>query len=143
MGGLVTCPACRTRNRVPAAASGVPRCGSCKAPLPWLVPATDVDFAQVSDTHLPVLVDLWAPWCGPCQVIAPVLEVLASDRAGKIKVAKVNVDENPRLAGRFGALSIPTLVLVRDGVEVARHVGALPAPHLRAWLDDALAQTAG
>lgn len=139
MTNLVTCPRCQKRNRVPSAASGVPRCGSCRAPLPWLVPASDADFDAVADTSLPVLVDLWAPWCGPCRMIAPVLETLARERAGQIKVAKVNVDENPRLASRFAALSIPTLVLLREGHEVSRQVGALPAPHLRAWIDRAVA----
>ena len=139
-GDVVACPACGTRNRVPAAApSGTPRCASCKAPLPWLVPGTDATFAAVAGTSVPVLVDLWAPWCGPCRLVAPVLEALAREWAGRLKVVKVNVDENPGLAGRFGALSIPTLVLLRDGRELARQVGALPAPRLRAWVADALA----
>ncbi len=133
----VSCPACGTKNRVPASASGVPHCASCKAPLPWLVGANDADFAAVVDTSLLVLVDLWAPWCGPCRQVAPLLEKLAVERAGTLKVVKVNVDDNPRTQAQFGAQSIPTLVLLRGGQEVGRKVGAAPLPALRTWLDAA------
>ena len=83
---------------------------------------------------MPVVVDLWAPWCGPCLMIAPVLEDLAARHAGRLKVVKVNVDEEPELGARFGARSIPLLVVLREGREVDRIVGALPRPALEARL---------
>ena len=132
--GIVSCPACRKRNRVPPAAAGVPRCGQCKAPLPWLVSAGDADFAEVAEAaRVPVLVDLWAPWCGPCRMVAPAVERVARELAGLLKAVKVNVDESPRVAARFQARSIPTLLLLRGGCEVARQVGAVPAERLLAW----------
>jgi len=84
-------------------------------------------------------VDLWAPWCGPCRMVSPALEQLAGERAGRIKLVKVNVDESPRLQQRFGIQSIPTLMLLRDGKVIARQVGAAPVDTLRAWLDQSLA----
>ena len=132
---IVTCVSCATRNRVPAAASGRPRCAKCRADLPWLVEGTDADFDAVVATKVPVVVDLWAPWCGPCRMVAPVLERLAASRAGSLKVVKVNVDHNPAVQRRFEAMSIPTLVLLRDGVEVSRQVGALPPAQLERWVD--------
>jgi len=134
---IVACPACGTKNRVPTASAGLPRCGTCKADLPWLVAGTDADFAAVADARVPVLVDLWAPWCGPCLRVAPALEQLAAERAGRLKVVKVNVDDNPGLQARFQAMSIPTMVLMRGGREVSRRVGAHPLPQLRAWVDGA------
>nr|WP_300146181.1 thioredoxin [Propionicimonas sp.] len=140
MGSRVTvCPACGTKNRVPASAEGRPQCASCHAPLPWLVDAGDDDFAAATGTGQLVLVDLWAPWCGPCRMVAPILERLAAQYAGRVKVVKVNVDDNPRTAARFDARSIPTLVILRDGATVARLVGAQPEPVLRQRIDALLA----
>ena len=93
MGGMpksvVACPSCGTKNRLPEAAKGSPRCASCKTPLPWLVNSTDATFGNAVDTDQLVLVDLWAPWCGPCRMVAPVLEKLARDMVGQVKVVKV------------------------------------------------------
>lgn len=132
---IVSCVSCGAKNRVPAAASGLPRCAKCKADLPWLVEGTDRDFDAVAAAKVPVVVDLWAPWCGPCHMVAPVLERLSRERAGRLKVVKVNVDDNREVQARFGAMSIPTLVLLRDGREVSRQVGALPARELERWVD--------
>jgi thioredoxin 2 len=107
--------------------------------LPWLVEADTASFAAEAASSVPVVVDLWAPWCGPCRMIAPVLEDLAARHAGKVKVVKVNVDEEPQLGARFDARSIPLLVVLRDGREVDRIVGALPRPALEARLAPVLA----
>ena len=97
--------------------------------------------SEVVDSDVPVLLDLWAAWCGPCRMVSPIVDELAGDYAGRIKVGKVDVDAEPELAGAFGVSSIPTLLLLRDGHEVDRAVGALPEPALRAWLDEKLAAT--
>ena len=128
---LVPCPSCGAKNRVPAASSGKPTCAKCHADLPWLVDATDVDFAQVTDTSRLVLVDLWAPWCGPCRMVGPILEKLAGDFAGSLKVVKVNVDSSPAISQRFNASSIPMRVLLRDGAVVDTVIGAQPEHVLR------------
>ena len=132
---VISCPSCGTKNRVRAVARGTPRCSNCKRGLPWVVTATTATFAAETTSSVPVVVDLWAPWCGPCRAVAPVLERLANERAGHLKVVKVNVDEEPQLAARFEARSIPLLVLMRDGREAGRQVGALPYPQLAGWLD--------
>jgi thioredoxin 2 len=136
---VVTCPNCGKKNRVLAAAQGVPRCGQCHKPLPWIVDADDETFAQVADdATIPVLVDLWAPWCGPCRMVSPALETLATERGGRLKLVKVNSDVAPRTSQRFGVQAIPTLVLLKDGDIVDKQVGAAPAHALRAWLDHAM-----
>jgi thioredoxin 2 len=136
---IVVCPNCGRKNRVPAAASGNPRCGKCHNPLPWTTAADDNSYhAVVEEAALPVLVDLWAPWCGPCRMISPALEEITRARAGKVKLVKVNVDESPQIAGRHGVQSIPTLLVLDHGNVVARQTGAAPEPALRAWLDEAL-----
>ena len=137
---VVPCLQCGTRNRVPAVATGVPRCASCHRPLPWVTAATDATFgAVVEQAAVPVLVDLWAPWCGPCRSVSPVLESLAARYAGRVKLVKVNVDESPGLQRRFGAQSIPTLLVMRRDAVVARRTGAVPRPVLEGWLEAALA----
>jgi thioredoxin 2 len=136
---LVRCPNCGRRNRVPSAASGVARCGHCHHPLPWIADAGDDTFAEVAEAaSLPVVVDLWAPWCGPCRMISPALEQLATDLAGQIKLVKVNVDDSPKLQQRFGVQAIPTLMVLRDGKVVARQAGAAPPAALRAWVEEAI-----
>ena len=136
---VVACPSCGTKNRVPVASSGLPRCASCHADLPWLVNAGDADFdSAVRSTSL-VVVDLWATWCPPCRMIAPILESLSRELAGTLKVVKVDVDHSPVIAARYDARSIPTLLVMRDGEVVDRIVGALPKQALKARIDAVLA----
>jgi thioredoxin 2 len=140
-GAVVVCASCGKKNRVPAAAKGVARCGHCQSPLPWIVEADDSSYRSVvEDASLPVLVDLWAPWCGPCRMISPALESLAREFAGRIKLVKVNVDESPATSQRFGVQGIPTILLTLHGRVVDRQTGAAPLPVLRGWLEDALAE---
>lgn len=139
MAEVVACPSCGTKNRVPLSGAGVPRCGSCKTPLPWLVPAQGTDFDQAVSSRVPVLVDLWAPWCGPCRMVAPGVERAARELAGHLKVVKVNVDEAPEVSARFSVQGIPTLLILRDGQVVAEQVGALPADQLLDWVRSTVA----
>ena len=136
---VAVCPSCGAKNRVPITASGSPQCAKCQTNLPWLVEAGDAEFADAIDTNRLVLVDLWAPWCGPCRMVAPVLERLSVEFATTLKVVKVNVDDNPRTSARFDARSIPTLVILRGGTTVTRLVGAQPEAVLRKRIDDLLA----
>lgn len=139
---LTACPACGKTNRVPAQAAGRPRCGNCKAELPWIVAAGDADFAAVAEqSPVPVLVDFWAAWCGPCRMVSPVLDKLARERPGQIKLVKVDVDKSPVLSRRFDVQAIPTLMVMVDGKVAARQAGAAPADVLRSWLDGALSGT--
>lgn len=137
---IVQCTECQAKNRLrPADGSAkLPRCGRCKSPLPWLLDATDASFEAESKAPVPVLVDLWAPWCGPCRRVAPVLEELSQEMAGRLKVVKVNVDENPRLASHFNARSIPMLVLMQHGEVRETVVGAQPKAALRRLVESAL-----
>jgi thioredoxin 2 len=138
---VVVCTECGKKNRVPSAAPGVPRCGNCHAPLPWLATASDNDFGDVVESaELPVLVDLWAPWCGPCRMVSPALEALARQFAGRIKLVKVNVDEATSVSRRFDVRGVPTLLVMDRGDVIAQHLGAAPEPILRAWLEDALSK---
>jgi thioredoxin 2 len=131
---LIRCAACGATNRVPQAKIEPrlePVCGRCKAPLlpryDKPVTVTDADFsAELERSPLPVLLDMWAPWCGPCRMIAPVLEALATELAGRVRVAKLNVDENPVTAARFNVRSIPTLLVLKAGREIDRIVGVQP-----------------
>jgi thioredoxin 2 len=130
---LIRCPSCGATNRAPdhqPLQKLHPVCGRCKSPLPNFnrpLTVTDDNYINaVERSPLPVLLDLWAPWCGPCRMLAPVIEQLASELAGRVRVAKLNVDENPLVSSRFGVRSIPTLLVIKDGREVDRLVGVQP-----------------
>ena len=129
---MLRCPACGAQNRVDPerlAQGRRPVCGRCRAPLPATGPVTVTDAtfaAEVERAPVPVLVDLWAPWCQPCRLMAPVLDELAAELAGRVRIAKLNVDENPVTASRFSVRSIPTLLALKDGREVDRIVGVQP-----------------
>jgi thioredoxin 2 len=141
---VLRCPSCGRRNRVPPASAGIPRCGACHTPLPWIADADDRSFEDVAvRSTVPVLVDLWAPWCVPCRMVSPAVERAATDLAGRLKAVKVNVDASPAVARRFGAMSIPTLILLRDGGEVDRLIGAVPEPALKDWVRQRLDRGAG
>jgi thioredoxin 2 len=133
---LLKCSSCGTMNRVPLPQPGrTTICGKCKAPLDTAaasaaggpIPVTDSTFAeQVERAQTPVLLDFWAEWCGPCHMLAPTIDQISSELAGKVKVAKLNIDQNPNIANRFGVRSIPTLLILKDGREVDRLVGVQP-----------------
>ncbi|MFC6160259.1 thioredoxin family protein [Kribbella jiaozuonensis] len=135
----VTCPKCQRCNDVPPAGKGAPRCAGCRLPLPWVVDAGDGDFGQLADTAtVPVLVDLWVPWCSPWRFVNSVLERLAIEKAGELKLVKVNAGEAPAVSRRFDTQANSTLILLSGGQVVGRHAGAAPAAVLRHWLEDAL-----
>jgi thioredoxin 2 len=148
---LAVCGKCGATNRISAEKvedGHEPVCGRCKAPLSLAadsgpVTVTDHTFAaQVERSALPVLVDMWAPWCGPCRLIAPVLEELATEMASRLRIAKVNIDDNPATAARFAVRSIPTLLVMKDGREIDRMVGVVPKVELKARLERLLARGA-
>ena len=139
---IIACPNCGKKNRMPAVAEGAPKCGNCHQPLPWIVDADVSEFEGAIHASVPVLIDFWAPWCGPCRMVSPVVEAQGRERAGQFKVVKLNVDEATDIAARYQAQSIPLLVLVRDGEEVDRQIGAVPPAQLRSWLDRHMAAAA-
>jgi thioredoxin 2 len=138
---IITCPNCGKKNRVRAIQSGGPRCSVCHTLLPWLVEASPDTFDAEIKASVPVLVDFWAPWCGPCRMVSPLVERVGREHAGHLKVVKLNVDEAPAISERYGVRGIPLLVLFRDGSEVDRQVGAVPYPRLLEWLEPHLQAT--
>ena len=139
---LIRCPACGAANRVPAqrlAEGRQPLCGRCRRPLPVAgkpVVVTDATFpTEVEQSPVPVVVDLWAAWCGPCRLLAPVVDELAAAMGGRMRFAKLNIDENPATAARFNVRSIPTLLVLKDGREVDRIVGVQPKSEIARRLE--------
>ena len=138
----VECPSCGRLNRVDLArAADRPRCGQCRQPIALDRPLhlSDAAFDRVvADAQVPVLVDFYADWCGPCKMMAPAVDRVAAERMGSVLVAKVDTDRSPVVSQRFGIRSIPTMIVFRGGREVAREMGALPPARLNALLDSAM-----
>src|SRR4051812_37990880 len=140
---IVTCPKCGAKNRVDErrTAHEQPKCGKCGSPLPLPsesdghpVTITDANFASevLQAGATPVLVDAWATWCPPCRALAPTIDQLAAESSGRYRVGKLNVDENPRVAGQFRIESIPTMLIFKNGQLVDKLVGLMPKPAIAA-----------
>jgi len=137
----VACPFCATLNRVDLSRIAQhPKCGKCGKPilLDRPIAVSDATFERVTaDTTVPVLVDFYADWCGPCKMMAPLLDAVARKRAGEVLIAKLDTDKNPATGMRFGIRGIPTMILFRGGQEIARRVGAVPPKDLDAFVNSA------
>jgi thioredoxin 2 len=141
---IVVCPACNTLNRAPSdklAAGSSGKCGSCGSPLfeghPVALNAKSFE-THASKSDIPLLVDFWAPWCGPCKAMAPQFEKAAGHLEPKVRLAKVNTDEEQELAGRFRIQGIPTMILLKHGKELARQSGMMTAAGIESWVAQAL-----
>ena len=145
-GVIISCPTCGKRNRLAFARLGETlRCGQCKQELrapadPIEIPSA-ADFDRlVAQSSLPIVVDYWAPWCGPCRMVAPEIKKVAERQAGRFLVVKVNTEALPDLGARFGIRSIPTLAVFMGGKEVARTAGARPAPDIEKFVEQAVSK---
>lgn len=134
-GYVLRCTSCGTKNRIPEEKAGqTAKCGKCGSPVETMsllestpVVIADQDFNdRVLKSQLPVLIDCWAPWCGPCKMISPIMDELAGQWKGKVRICKLNVDENPRTAAKFQIRSVPTLLIFDNGKLKETLVGALP-----------------
>ena len=133
----IVCPYCHATNRVREDGVTAARCGQCRRPLfdGHSIGLTSEAFTRhVQHSGIPVVVDFWAPWCGPCRMMAPAYEAAAKELEPSVRFAKVNTDEEQDLAGRLGIQSIPTVILFKEGREVARQAGAMGAPQLMNWI---------
>ncbi|HEX3801966.1 MAG TPA: thioredoxin [Solirubrobacteraceae bacterium] len=139
---IIACSNCGTQNRVRPSPTGVPRCSVCHTLLPWIVDASPPGFDDEITASVPVLVDFWAPWCGPCRMVSPAVESVGREHTGRLKIVKLNVDAAPQISERFEIRGIPLLVLFRDAAEVDRLAGAVPPEALRRWLEPHLAPAA-
>jgi thioredoxin 2 len=143
-GVIISCPQCGKKNRLAFARLGdTMRCGQCKQEL--RAPADPIEIPNAADfdrivaqSSLPVVVDYWAPWCGPCRMVAPEIKKVAERQAGRFLVVKVNTEALPDLGARFGIRSIPTLAVFMNGKEIARTAGARPAPDIEAFAEQAV-----
>ena len=143
---IVKCDNCGTKNRIPESRlNDKPVCGKCRAPMTVLngsgVPlnVTDKSFGdEVLSFSGTVLVDCWAPWCGPCRIVAPVMDQIAAEYRGRLKVAKLNTDENPVTASKYGIQSIPTILIFKNGKQVNRIMGAVPKTEIERYLSGVL-----
>jgi thioredoxin 2 len=143
---IVACPSCNTLNRAPRdklAAGATGKCGQCGSPLfqghPVALDARSFE-SHAAKSDLPLLVDFWAPWCGPCKAMAPQFEVAASHLEPRVRLAKVNTDEQQELAGRFEIRGIPTMILFQHGRELARQSGLMDSGRIESWVEQALQQ---
>lgn len=136
---FAVCESCKRLNRVRLGANKSPICGSCKSELPLhgaIVEGSDSTIQTlISKSPLPIVVDVWAPWCGPCRAFAPTFEEFSSRYAGRVVFVKLNSDQNQQTAGILGIRGIPTILVFKDGGEVTRQSGAIPQEHLGQWLD--------
>lgn len=138
----LVCPHCAATNRIPSARlTEAPKCGQCHQPLFTGHPmelGSDSFRKFIERNDVPVVVDFWAPWCGPCQMMAPEYSAAAAELEPRVRLAKLNTDAEPTLAGEFGIRGIPTLICFRGGKEVARRSGAISRSEIVRW---ALAQS--